>query len=77
MFINTQVRHVDIEAELLVEDLEQLVVGRVGHEVDMGPNVGSGDELECQGVSTGQNIIGAAVIYSGGIYIAVFPRDHS
>lgn len=57
-----EVGHVDVERELLVEELEHLVVGLVGHEVDAGPDVGASDELERQGVAAGGDPVRAAVV---------------
>lgn len=57
-----EVRHVNIECELLVLQLEHLVLGRARHEVDTRTNVGACHELEGERITTGSDTVSARVI---------------
>lgn len=57
-----KVRHVNVECELLVLELEQLVLVVACREVDARANVGTGDELECKRVAGGGDTVGSAVV---------------
>lgn len=59
-------RHVDIESELLVLELEDLVGALILHEVraraDVGRSVAVRDKLEGERVSRGSDTVGALVV---------------
>jgi predicted ABC-type sugar transport system permease subunit len=60
-----EVGDIDVERKLLVEELEHLVGGVAGHEVDTRPNVRlgrSGDEFESEGVAGGGDTVGTLVV---------------
>ena len=61
-----QLRHVDVEGELLVEKVESLVPAVGVHEVDTRTNVLAvgvlGDELQCECVAAGGDTIRGRVL---------------
>lgn len=60
-----KVRHIDIESELLVLQVEDLVAGLALEEVDAGTNVlllALGDELESKRVAGGGDTVSARVV---------------
>lgn len=62
-----QVRHIDVEGELLALQAEHLVFGVIGHEVDSASDVllcARGHEFEGQGVTSAVDTVGAGVVSS-------------
>lgn len=62
-----QVRHIDVEGELLALQAEHLVLGIIGHEVDSASDVllgARGHEFEGQGVTSAVDTVGAGVVSS-------------
>ena len=57
-----QVRHVDVEGELLVLQLEHLVGGLVRHQVDTRADIAARDKLERERVTAGCDTVGARVV---------------
>lgn len=57
-----EIRHVDVEGELLVEELQHLVVCVIGHEVDARADVGTRHELKREGAAGGRDTVGARVV---------------
>lgn len=57
-----EVRHVNIEGELLVEQLEHRVPRLAVHEVHARADVGAGDELERERSARGGDTVGALVV---------------
>lgn len=60
-----QIGHIDVEGELLVERLEDLILGVAGHEVQTGADVGlgaGGDEVELERRAAGRHTVCAAVV---------------
>jgi hypothetical protein len=60
-----EVRDVNIKCKLLVEQIELLVVGAIGQQVEACSNVHLGrvcDEVDFEGISAGRHAVGTAVI---------------
>ena len=57
-----EVRHINVECELLVLQLEHLVLCRTRHEVDTRADVGACHELEGERITTSSDTVSARVI---------------
>lgn len=57
-----KVRHVDVEGELLIHQLEHLVVRGILHEVDTGADVGAGHELDGKSVAASGDTVSASIV---------------
>lgn len=57
-----ELRHVNVEGELLVQELEHLVLGLAAHEVDTRADVGARDELQSERVAGGRDAVSTLVV---------------
>lgn len=57
-----QVRHVYVESELLILELEHLIVGIIGHKIDTRTDVLASNKLEGEAVAAGRDTVGGGVV---------------
>jgi hypothetical protein len=57
-----KIRHVDVESELLILELEHVVGGVTGHQINARTDVGAGDKFQGEGVSRSGDSVGTSVV---------------